>query len=97
MSFALAAASFPDTDFLQLSSLVLLVLNPALLSRSDTLSRWAGFDIIPGFDSPDSVLELKKLLLDLDSYLELLTTAPLLIIVSSSLLELSLAAAVVSF
>jgi hypothetical protein len=73
----------------------LLILNPALLSRSDTLSRWAGFDTLHTFGSPDGSLEQKKLLLDLDSYLELLTTVPLLIIVSSSLLEFSSAATLV--
>ncbi len=80
-----------------MSSLVLLILNPALLSRSETLSQWVGFDIMKSFGSPDSALEQKKMLLDLDSYLELLTTVPLLIIVSSSLLEFSAAATMVCF
>ncbi len=61
------------------------------------MSRWAGLEIMTSFGSPDGVLEQRKLLLDLDSYLELLTTVPLLIIVSSSLLEFSSAAAVVCF
>ena len=68
-----------------MSSLVLIILNPAFLVRNDVLSQWAGIKI-SNFSSSEALLQQQIMSVDLDSYIEVLATIPFLVSLSSSIL-----------